>query len=292
MVAHPQRADLAADEAAFKTKLAAAASGAPTVSTNFEGGAISFHDRERGRHPRQGGGRRGRRHARPEELFRGACLVRGHRPLRGARAGHLQAAVPTAVDIGVRLSGFDLNAAAQEAIVDIKLAGDGPWLGKEENDKVVAKLVSAGPLIIEIPLSHVRRRAWTSPSKPAPNTASAASRPARRRSGCVISTAAVAALKASAPMRNRSSCRCSRWPRALARSMAIDGLGVRDRRGPDHQGQRPATGQSADLISPTGRACAPRRSVRASRNFLARARDPRRAARLLRHSAGRARPWR
>ncbi len=156
MVAHPQRADLAADEAAFKTKLAAAASGAPTVAHKFEGGAISFTTEKGGVTLDKAAGGAGGGMLGPKSYFEEHVSLSGIALSEGLAPAIYKPLIPTAVDIGVRLSGFDLNAAAQEAISDFKLAGDGPWLGKEENDRVIAKLVSAGPLIIEIPLSHVQ----------------------------------------------------------------------------------------------------------------------------------------
>ena len=62
--------------------------------------------------------------------------------------------VPTSFDFGFKLTGFDLTAAGAEAVADMHLAGDGPAISKEDGDKVTAKLLGAGPLVIDIPPSH------------------------------------------------------------------------------------------------------------------------------------------
>ncbi len=156
MVAHPQRADLAANEAAFKTLLAAAAAGQPSASNDFAGAGFTFATSRGGgaSFDKLAGGvsiaaKGPQSHFEEHFGFSGISLPEGLVPAA------YKDLVPTAVDIGVKLSNFDLNAAVQEAITDIKLAGDGPWIDKDAHDKMVAKLIGAGPLVIEIPTSHV-----------------------------------------------------------------------------------------------------------------------------------------
>jgi hypothetical protein len=63
--------------------------------------------------------------------------------------------VPTSLDFGFKISGFDVAAAGTEAIADMHLAGDAPPISKADNDKVFAKLVGSGPVTLEIPPSHL-----------------------------------------------------------------------------------------------------------------------------------------
>lgn len=63
--------------------------------------------------------------------------------------------VPSKFDLAVAVKGFDLTAAANEAIADMRLTEDGPFLSDADSAKVTAALLSAGPLRIEIAPSHV-----------------------------------------------------------------------------------------------------------------------------------------
>jgi len=62
---------------------------------------------------------------------------------------------PTSFDIGFKLSGFDLAAAGAEWIADLHLDGDGPPVSKEDSDKVFAKLIGSGTVVLDIPPSHL-----------------------------------------------------------------------------------------------------------------------------------------
>jgi hypothetical protein len=63
--------------------------------------------------------------------------------------------VPTSVDVGFKASGLDLAAASAEAIADMHLAGDAPPISKEDDAKVWAKMIGAGPVLIDVPPSHI-----------------------------------------------------------------------------------------------------------------------------------------
>ncbi len=62
---------------------------------------------------------------------------------------------PSKIDLTMTLKGIDIAAAANEAIADMHLGGDGPPISNEDSTKVVAALLSAGPLRIELAPSHV-----------------------------------------------------------------------------------------------------------------------------------------
>jgi len=63
--------------------------------------------------------------------------------------------VPTSFDIGFKVSGMDLTAAAKQAIGDMELKGDGPIFSDGEGGVVGAKLIGPDPIVLEIPPSHV-----------------------------------------------------------------------------------------------------------------------------------------
>jgi hypothetical protein len=63
--------------------------------------------------------------------------------------------VPSKFDLAVAVKGFDLTAAANEAIADMRLTEDGPFLSDADKAKVTAALLAAGPLRVEIAPSHV-----------------------------------------------------------------------------------------------------------------------------------------
>jgi len=63
--------------------------------------------------------------------------------------------VPTSFDIAYKLSGIDINAAAVEAIAEMKSSDQGVTLSPEDKGKVFAKLFGPGPLLIDVSRSHV-----------------------------------------------------------------------------------------------------------------------------------------
>ena len=155
LVAHPTRPELAADEVAFKTLLTAAASGQPSFDETLGAKSLSV-DTSKGVVGAASftfgvGGAAAGSASRFEERFAAADLK-----LPDAIVPAIfRDLVPTTFDIGVKVTGFDANAAAAEAIADMHLAGDGPPIAKEDQDKVFARLLSAGPVTIDISPSHV-----------------------------------------------------------------------------------------------------------------------------------------
>jgi hypothetical protein len=67
--------------------------------------------------------------------------------------------VPTSFDLRFKVAGVDLTAAGTEAIADMHLAGDGPPVSAEDEAKISAKLLGAGPLVIDIPVLTYPRAA-------------------------------------------------------------------------------------------------------------------------------------
>jgi hypothetical protein len=64
--------------------------------------------------------------------------------------------VPTAFSVGIRASGFNPAAGANEAIDDLHLAGDGPVMSPEDRSKVLARLKGTGPILVELLPSRIR----------------------------------------------------------------------------------------------------------------------------------------
>jgi hypothetical protein len=154
LVAHPSRPELAANEPAFKTLLTAVLAGPlkanesvtiQKIGLQIPQGAIAMDSAEIGV-----GGATGLPAAFEEHVaVAGLALPPGMIP------DVYRDLVPTSLDIGFKASGFDFAAAAAEAIADMHLAGDGPPLSPDDRAKVWAKLLGPGPLIIDVPSSHV-----------------------------------------------------------------------------------------------------------------------------------------
>jgi len=155
LVAHPTRPELAANEAPLKTLLTAALATPLSLDENVAvqkltvqtpQGPVAFDGAKVGV-----GGANAGSVSRFEERFSASGLT--------LPPGLVPAAyhdlVPTSFDFGFKVSGFDLAAAGAEAIADMHLAGDAPPISEEDNAKVWAKLVGAGPALIDIAPSHV-----------------------------------------------------------------------------------------------------------------------------------------
>jgi hypothetical protein len=156
VVAHPTRPELAAVEPEFKSLLTAAIAAQTTVGEdfgveklsvqtpqgtfNFDGAKLGFSVAAAGPASRYV------QHIAASGLSLPPALV----------PAEYQDFIPTSFDLGVNVSGFDLTALATEAIADFHLAGEDPPISAEDNKKVFAKLRGAGPVVIDIPSSHVQ----------------------------------------------------------------------------------------------------------------------------------------
>ena len=156
LVAHPSRSELAADEPAFKALLMGALAaqtalaediGTHKLSVLTPQGAFVIDEAKLGVSLAAAGAasRFGQHYA-----ATGLTLPPGLVP------APYQDFVPTSFDVGFKVSGFDLTAAGAEAITDMHLAGDAPPISEEDKAKVSAKLLSVGPVVIDISSSHVR----------------------------------------------------------------------------------------------------------------------------------------
>jgi hypothetical protein len=154
-VAHPQRADLAANADAFKALLAPLVASQPSIAENFSASAISIDAPQGKIGIGKASGTVGVSAKGAASEFEERIAVSGLDLPESVAPAMFRDLIPTAFDIGVKVSGFDVNAAAKEMVADMRLDGAGPLLAKDDNDKVQAKLLGAGPLVIDIPPSTV-----------------------------------------------------------------------------------------------------------------------------------------
>lgn len=156
LVAHPSRPDLAANEAALKTLLTAALAAQTSInediavkklSVQTAQGAFSFDSAKGGFAGAVAG---------PASRFEEHFAATGLTLPPGLVPSAYNDLVPTSFDFGFKVTGFDLTAAGSEAIADMHLAGDAPPISKEDGQKVGAKLLGAGPVVIDIPPSHIQ----------------------------------------------------------------------------------------------------------------------------------------
>ncbi len=153
--AHPSRAELAANEPTLKALLSAAIVGSTAfdesialqkLSVQTPQGAVAFDAAKVG----VGGAFAG-----PSSRFEEHFSANGLSLPPGLVPDQYKDLAPTSIEIGFKASGFDAAAAAAEAIADMHLAGDAPPLSKEDHDKVMAKFVGSGPIVVDIAPSRV-----------------------------------------------------------------------------------------------------------------------------------------
>lgn len=156
VAAHPTRPELAANEPAFKDALRAAMPtgaklaekvDAQNVSVTTQKGAFALARARFGVAAALAQG--------PKGSIEYHVTVDGLKLPAGLVPPPMQDLAPTAVDIDVKLSGFDFGAGAGEAINDLHLAGDGPPIAQSDSAKIFALLKGAAPLTVELLPSHV-----------------------------------------------------------------------------------------------------------------------------------------
>jgi hypothetical protein len=154
-VAHPSRPELAANEAAFKDLLRAAIPATFKLGETFALQSLSV-EAPQGLFKAAGGkGGIAVSGADADNSFEEHFAVDGLALPPGLAPSMFAALTPTAVEIGVKVSGFDLRSGVSEAIADMHLAGDGPVISAEDRPKVQAKFRGAGPIVVDISPSHI-----------------------------------------------------------------------------------------------------------------------------------------
>ena len=154
LVAHPSIAELAANDATFKSLLAAALANPVKIdeSATFEKiaaqipqGQVTINSAKFGASGESGSaGAFGERFA-ADGLTLPPTLVPA--PFRDF--------APTSFAVGFRASGFDVAAASAEMIADLHLAADGPAISSDDMAKIRAKLIGPEGIVIDIEPSHI-----------------------------------------------------------------------------------------------------------------------------------------
>jgi hypothetical protein len=154
-VAHPNRAALATDEAALKTKLRALLPFVGRVNETFAAQNVEV-DTPKG--VVKLGDMKGRFAADKfpstgdmEVHFAAGAIT----PPAGVIPAPLSGFVPSSIDINLKYGGYDYAAAAEEAINDLHLAGEGPVISDADREKIPAKMMSGGPIHYTFLPSHV-----------------------------------------------------------------------------------------------------------------------------------------
>jgi hypothetical protein len=155
-VAHPGRAELAANEQEFKTLLRALVPAESKLAEKFEVkqmavtvpqgdfgvGSVKF-------------GLAGSSAPGAKGAFEYHLAMDGLTIPAGLLPTAFTDLVPTAFNIDVKASGFDFGAGAEEAINDIHLAGDGPAISEADHAQIMAKMKGAAPIVIDLLPAHV-----------------------------------------------------------------------------------------------------------------------------------------
>jgi hypothetical protein len=148
LVAHPSRAELAANEAAFKALLAAALASPVKIdeSATFDKitaqipqGQVTIDSTKFGASGASGSAGAFGERFEANGLTLPASLIPA--PFVGF--------APTSFAIGFRASGFDVAAAGAEAIADLRLAGDGPVISPDDGAKIRAKLIGPNGIVVD-----------------------------------------------------------------------------------------------------------------------------------------------
>ena len=154
LVAHPSRAELGANEAAFKTLLAAALANSVKVdesvtldkiTAQIPQGQVTIDSAKFGASGASGPTGAFGEHFEATGLTLPATLIPA--PFAGF--------APTAFAIGFRASGFDVASASAEMVADMHLAGEGPAIAPDDGAKIRAKLIGPEGIVIDIEPSRI-----------------------------------------------------------------------------------------------------------------------------------------
>ena len=154
LVAHPSRPELAANEAAFKSLLAAAlasqakaeeTASVETVAAQIPQGQITIDSAKFGVSGALA----------PTGAFGEHFEANGLTLPAGLVPAPFVGFAPTAFAIGFRASGFDVASASAEMVADLHLAGDGPAIAPDDAAKIRAKLIGPDGVVVDIEPSHI-----------------------------------------------------------------------------------------------------------------------------------------
>ena len=153
--AHPDKADLAANEAPYKALLTAALAGKTSADETFGAksltiqapqGTIELHDVAMGFGLAADGV-----NSRFEQHFAASSLVL---PPQLA-PDNMRDLIPTSFDIGFKLTGFNLNAGATVAVANMHLAADAPQPTAMDSGKPLIRMLADGPVKLVVAPTHI-----------------------------------------------------------------------------------------------------------------------------------------
>jgi hypothetical protein len=154
LVAHPSRPELAANEAAFKTLLAAALASPLKVDESVSvgktavqtpQGAVTIDSAKFGFAAAAGATGSFEERFAADGLALPATLIPG--PFRDF--------APTSFAVAFRAAGFDVASTVAEMLADMHLAGEGPAIAPDDQAKIHAKLIGPDGIVIDIEPSHI-----------------------------------------------------------------------------------------------------------------------------------------
>ena len=155
LAAHPSRADLAPHEAELKSVLKELAAPGLKFVEGGEGreavieskiGAVALSSLK---------GQFGVANAGPQSSLNLSLAIEGLSLPAGLGPPGVADLTPSKLDLETTFRGIDIAAAANEAIADLRLQGDDPPISDEDSAKVMAALLSAGPMRLDIAPSHI-----------------------------------------------------------------------------------------------------------------------------------------
>jgi hypothetical protein len=156
LAAHPTRPEIAADEEAFKALLHAIAPSELKLSEKVDLKTIAI-SLPQGRFAMTGGkfGFSAATGVGPKGTAEYSVAVDGFSMPPGMLPPGMGDFVPTSFNLGIRASGFDGAAGAEEAIKDMHFAGDGSLISDADGQQILAKLKGAAPILVDLLPSHV-----------------------------------------------------------------------------------------------------------------------------------------
>jgi hypothetical protein len=156
LAAHPTRPEIAANEEAFKALLRGLAPSELKLSEKVDLKSITV-SLPQGRFTMTGGkfGVSAATGAGPKGMVEYSVAADGFSMPPGMLPPGMGDFVPTSFNLGIRASGFDAAAGAEEAIKDMHFAGDEKLISDADGQQILAKLKGAAPIVVDLLPSHV-----------------------------------------------------------------------------------------------------------------------------------------
>jgi Uncharacterized protein conserved in bacteria (DUF2125) len=154
LVAHQTRADLAAHQDELKAKLTALLPVADKIEESFAAQKLVVESPKGPVIVETLKASFSNDHFPSKGINEVHIALTGISPPPGLAAPAMQPLLPTSIDIGFKVNGYDYGAAAAEAIKDLDFAGEGPVIPEGDRPKITALMV-AGPIEVTILPSRI-----------------------------------------------------------------------------------------------------------------------------------------